>query len=134
MAVRHPGDDDRPTIDLGPRPEIEEGADPDPGDLGPDEPDLNDPAPVEPTRTLTPGVHALATQRLTPRPRNGNPGDSQQHSKFSTTTSHTEAMRLEEIARAQVFLKVALLTCIAGLAVAFMTDRKSTRLNSSHQR
>lgn len=122
MAVRHPGDDDRPTIDLGPRPEIEEGADPDPGDLGPDEPDLNDPAPVEPTRTLTPGVHALATQRLTPRPRNGNPGDSQQHSKFSTTTSHTEAMRLEEIARAQVFLKVALLTCIAGLAVAFMTS------------
>lgn len=122
MAVRHPGDDDRPTIDLGPRPEIEEGADADPGDLGPDEPDLNDPAPVEPTRTLTPGVHALATQRLTPRPRNGNPGDSQQHSKFSTTTSHTEAMRLEEIARAQVFLKVALLTCIAGLAVAFMTS------------
>jgi len=122
VAVRHPGDDDRPTIDLGPRPEIEEGADPDPGDLGPDEPDLNDPAPVEPTRTLTPGVHALATQRLTPRPRNGNPGDSQQHSKFSTTTSHTEAMRLEEIARAQVFLKVALLTCIAGLAVAFMTS------------
>ena len=31
-------------------------------------------------------------------------------------------MRLEEIARAQVFLKVALLTCIAGLAVAFMTS------------
>ncbi len=120
MAVRHPGDDDRPTVDLGPRPELAEGADPDPGDLGPADPDPHDPALVEPTRTLTPGVHALATQRLTPRPRNG---ESEQHSKFSaTTTSHTEAMRLEEIGRAQVFLKVALLTCIAGLAVAFVTS------------
>ena len=123
MAVRHPGDDDRPTVDLGPRPEIEEGSDPDPGDLGPDEPDLHDPALVEPTRTLTPGIHAQATQRLSPRPRDGNNPNDSQHSKFSaTTTSHTEAMRLEEIGRAQVFLKVALLTCIAGLAVAFVTD------------
>jgi len=133
VAVRHPGDDDRPTVDLGPRPEIEEGSDPDPGDLGPgdlgpddlgpDEPDLHDPALVERTRTLTPGIHAQATQRLSPRPRDGNSPNDSQHSKFSaTTTSHTEAMRLEEIGRAQVFLKVALLTCIAGLAVALVTD------------
>ncbi|CAN5178208.1 hypothetical protein BH11MYX1_BH11MYX1_04420 [soil metagenome] len=113
-----------------------EGYDPDPGDLGPAEPDaseaseasevhevheVHDPALVEPTRTLTPGVHALATQRLAPRLRNIS--ESQQPSKFSaTTTSHTEAMRLEEIGRAQVFVKVALLTCIAGLVAAFVTS------------
>lgn len=119
--MRHPGDDDRPTVDLGPRSAIIEGQalDPDPGDLGPAEPDVNDPGLIEPTRTLTPGIHALHTQRLIPRSR--NLGESQ-HSKFSTTTSHTEAMRLEEIGRAQVFLKVALLTCCAGLVGAFMTS------------
>ena len=139
MAVRHPGDDDRPTVDLGPRSEFEEGQDLDPGDLGPGDSDparvdrtLGDPVsgaatPGSPavddrTRTVTPGIHALATQRLGTRPR--NVGDSEQHSKFSaTTSSHTEAMRLEEIGRARVFLKVALLTCIAALVVAFVTSR-----------
>ncbi len=87
---------------------------PDPGDLGPDEPAL-----AEPTRTLTPdGVHALPTQKLTPRPGGG----SESHTKYSTATSHTEAMRLEEIERAQVFLKVALLTCFAGFGVALLTS------------
>jgi eukaryotic-like serine/threonine-protein kinase len=111
VAVRHPGDDDRPTVDLGPRPELRDGADDDPGDLGPD----GDDELAEPTRTVTPGVHAQPTQKLTKR-------GTDSHSKYSTATSHTEAMRLEEIARAQVFLKVALLTCVAGFAVALMTS------------
>jgi serine/threonine-protein kinase len=114
VAVRHPGDDDRPTVDLGPRPELREGSDP--GDLGPG--DDADPALGEPTATLTPNaVHALPTQKLTPRPGGG----SESHTRYSTATSHTEAMRLEEIARAQVFLRVALLTCIAGFGVALLT-------------
>jgi len=113
VAVRHPGDDDRPTVDLGPRPELREGDDADPGDLGPDQLD-DDPALGEPTRTLTPGVHAQPTQKLPPRGT-----DSQ--SKYSTATSHTEAMRLEEIARTQVFLRVALITCFAGFFVALLT-------------
>ncbi|HEY0251386.1 MAG TPA: serine/threonine-protein kinase [Kofleriaceae bacterium] len=109
MAV-HPGDEERPTVDLGPRPDTD-GADP--GDLGPDD----DPgALIEPTRTLTPGVniHALSTQKLTPRP----PADSA--TKYPTATSHVDAMRLEEIQRARVFLRVALLTCVAGFAVSLL--------------
>ena len=111
MAVRHPGDDDRPTVDLGPRPELAEGA-PESHDLGPDEV-------VEPTRTLSSNVagnvHALPTQRLPAR----HGADS--HTRYSTATSHTEAMRLEEISRSQVFLRVALITCFAGFAVALVT-------------
>ena len=112
--MRNPGEDDRPTVDLGPRPELREGTDPDPGDLGPDQAD-DDPALGEPTRTLTPGVHAQPTQKLPPR------GGLDSHSKYSTATSHTEAMRLDEIARTQVFLRVALLTCFAGFFVALLT-------------
>ena len=111
----NPGIDDRPTVDLGPRPELTEG--PEPSDLGPD-----DDALVDPTRTLTPSqrVHALPTQRLAAR------GSLESHTRYSTATSHTEAMRLEEIARAQVFLKVALITCFAGFGVALITGGDRT--------
>jgi len=113
--VGNPGIDDRPTVDLGPRPELTEG--PEPSDLGPD-----DDALVDPTRTLTPSqrVHALPTQRLAAR------GSLESHTRYSTATSHTEAMRLEEIARAQVFLKVALITCFAGFGVALITGGDRT--------
>ncbi|MEO8551114.1 MAG: serine/threonine-protein kinase [Kofleriaceae bacterium] len=110
----NPGIDDRATVDLGPRPELTEA--PDPGDLGPDD------ALVEPTRTLTANaqVHGLPTQRLPVR------GSLESNTKYSTATSHTEAMRLEEIARAQVFLKVALITCFAGFGVALITGGDRT--------
>ncbi|MFT3696986.1 MAG: serine/threonine-protein kinase [Kofleriaceae bacterium] len=113
--MAHP-DEDRPTVDLGPRPEMD--ATPDPGDLGPDE----DPAAlVEPTRTLTPGVniHALSTQKLTPRPSGATGADS--GTKYPTTTSHIEAMRQEELQRARVFLRVALVTCVLGFLIALLT-------------
>jgi len=101
------GEDDRPTVDLGPRPPTDEGADL--GDLG------DDPS----TATLAPDpVHALPTQALAPRKK--SPTDSH-HTKYTTTTSPAETMRLEEIARSQVFLKVALLTCVAGILVALAT-------------
>jgi hypothetical protein len=109
VAVRNPGDDDRATVDLGPRPELRPGDD-DPGDLG-DEP-------AAATQTVTPnGVHAQSTQRLPPR------GHAQtESSRYTTTTSPSEAMRLEELSRSEIFLRIAIVTAVAGLFVAMLTD------------
>lgn len=124
MAVRS-GDEDRPTVDLGPRPDMVDGEalpDVDPGDLGPDDvatyANGADSAQLEPTRTLTPespGVHGLPTQQLPRR----TAGESQ--TKYSTATSPVEAMKLEELARTHIFVRVAIITCVCGLAVAFVT-------------
>jgi len=121
VAVR-PGDEDRPTVDLGPRPDMVDGGDPDPGDLGPDTATLakvDDPALLEPTRTLTPdpggSVHGMPTQMLPRRPG----GESQ--TKYQTATSPIEAMRVEEVARTHIFLRVAIITCFCGLLAAFIT-------------
>jgi serine/threonine-protein kinase len=98
----------------------------DPGDLGPDEPTYAEPAaaePAEPTRTLTPQgtpadpVHALPTQQL---PRKKSNSESH-HTKYSQATSPAAAMRFEEIARTQIFLKVAIVTCVAGMVAAMVT-------------
>ncbi|HSN27250.1 MAG TPA: hypothetical protein VLT45_13235, partial [Kofleriaceae bacterium] len=97
------GEDDRPTVDLGPRPATEEA--PASADLG------DDPAAPDP-------VHALPTQALSPRKKSST---ESQHTRITTTTSPVEAMKLEEIARSQVFLRVALLTCVAGVLVALVT-------------
>ncbi|MDB4955623.1 MAG: serine/threonine protein kinase [Myxococcales bacterium] len=111
VAVRDPGDDDRPTVDLGPRAHMDAG---DPGDLGEE-----DETHGEPTRTIAPDpVHVLPTQQL---PRSRSPSESQHHTKHSTTTSPAEAMRLEEIARSAVFLKVAIVTCVGGVILALAT-------------
>jgi serine/threonine-protein kinase len=94
------GEDDRPTVDLGPR-----GPDDDAGtavDLGPADP-----------------VHALPTQALPPRKKSAT---ESHHTKYTTTTSPAEAMRLDEIARSKVFLRVAILTCFAGVLVALLTS------------
>jgi len=109
----------------GPRPEMVDGDGPGPDDLGPDDQTQADPGPsIEPTRTLTPeqqtpdgGVHGMATQRM---PRKKSTTDSH-HTKYSSTTSPAQAMRLEEIARTQIFLKVAIVTCVAGVIAALMT-------------
>jgi serine/threonine-protein kinase len=122
----------------------------DPGDLGPDDESMyadpsvndpgndrvndpgndrvndpgNDPGLVGRTRTLTPEptpipdpVHALPTQHL---PRKKSQTDSQ-HTKYSSTTSPAQAMRLDEIARTQIFLKVAIMTSVAGVIAALVT-------------
>ncbi|HTL32444.1 MAG TPA: serine/threonine-protein kinase [Kofleriaceae bacterium] len=130
-----PGDDDRATVDLGPRPAMVDGGGgerppTDPGDLGPDDAaatqadhahGTQDPAAIDPTESLTsaPDVHALPTQQLA----RGGKGSSDSHAtKYSATaTSPAEAMRLEEIARTQIFLKVAIITCFAGVGVALAT-------------
>jgi eukaryotic-like serine/threonine-protein kinase len=112
VSVRHPGDDDRPTVDLGPRPESPPEGDVDPGDLG-DEPERTQSDHA--TRTVTPAIHAQSTQQLPARR-----GHSES-SRYTTTTSPSEAMRLEELSRSEIFLKVAILTAVAGLIVALIT-------------
>ena len=118
-------DDDRPTIDIGPRrldadgsPFDDEGSDP--GDGGPDEVVVG----ADATRTVAPRrvdpVHALPTQQL-PAKRGAAAAGDTNHTRYSTTTSPVETMKHEEIARTQVFLRVALLTSVAALVVAFMT-------------
>jgi serine/threonine-protein kinase len=103
----HSGEDDRPTVDLGPR---GEGEIDDAGtveDLGPADP-----------------VHALPTQALPARKK--SPTAESHHTKYTTTSSPAEAMRLDEIARSKVFLRVAILTCFAGVLVALVTSGDPT--------
>ncbi len=101
---------------------VDGGETPDPGDLGPDDiaTYANRGDVDEPTRTLTPApgasVHAMPTQQLPRRTAN------ESQTKYSTATSPVEAMRLEELARTQIFLKVAIITCFAGAGVAFATQ------------
>ncbi len=119
MAVRHPGDDDRPTVDLGPQHRVDGDHD---GDTEADDLEAAQEPEPAPTATVMPPVvvdlHAQSTADL---PRRRASTDSHQ-TKFSMTASPVEAMRLEEIARTQVFLKVAIFTCLAGLIGAFTTS------------
>jgi eukaryotic-like serine/threonine-protein kinase len=108
------GDDDRPTVDLGPRPLIEGALDDAP--IDDDEPEQDATATVAPGKVD--GVHVLPTQQLPRRPRNTT-HDSQ--TKYSTTTP-VEAMRLEEIQRTRVFLKVAIATGLAAVIAAMVAN------------
>jgi serine/threonine-protein kinase len=103
----------------------EAAPDVDPGDLGPDDDTHAERGLIEPTRTLTPAaavapvspvnpVHAMQTQQLPRRTTN-------ESTKYSTATSPVEAMRLEELARTQIFLKVAIVTCLLGAGLALAT-------------
>jgi eukaryotic-like serine/threonine-protein kinase len=97
----------------------------DPGDLGPDDGATHaESTKAEPTETLTPpsspgtpapDVHALPTQQLARKSADSHA------TRYSTATSPAEAMRLEELARTQIFLKVAMLTSLAGVLVALAT-------------
>jgi serine/threonine-protein kinase len=125
VAVR--GDDERATVDLGPRPELRPGDDADATAAADDESDETEADDarelgVEPARTQTitppPGaIHAQATQRLPSRR-----GGSESSRYTTTTTSPSEAMRLEELSRSEIFLRVAVLTALAGLGVALLTN------------
>jgi serine/threonine-protein kinase len=130
-------DDDRPTVDLGPRgegfgePDAADAADGDGdggdgeagGDHDADRGDHPDAAPGDLTRTVAPRrastdpVHSMQTQQL------GGPrrGSESQHTRYSTTTSPVEAMKHEEIARTQVFLRAAIATSIAAVVIAVLT-------------
>ena len=69
------------------------------------------------TRTVTPPidpVHGLPTQQLGRRAAAARAGTDSAASRYSTTASPVEAMRLEEMARTRIFLKVAILTVRGG--------------------
>jgi len=130
-------DDDRLTVDLGPRPLGDGEVDDRAGDrttadaAEPDEaPDDDDDSRIEPplrepTETIQADpdnpdpVHQLPTQQLSAKRA---PGATHTVTRYSTTTSPVEAMRLDEIARTRVFLKVALFTSVAGMLAAFVTS------------
>ncbi len=151
VGTRAP-DDDRPTVDLGPR-DLIDGA----GRLP--RPETDDPASgeytqaeeeasvvssiAEPTRTVSlappgsdvlrrPGdsVHGLPTQALGPplsasERRKGQGSGTAELSKLTaaaTTTSPQHAMLLDEIERTRVFAKVAMALCLGGVVVALTTD------------
>ena len=113
MAVRHPGDDDRPTVDLGPRAPDDELDDP--SDLGAEPPVAS--ADIA-TRTIppTPPVHAQPTQQLARRR-----AASESSSRYTTASSPVEAMRHDELERTRVFLRIAVLTSVAGIVASFST-------------
>jgi eukaryotic-like serine/threonine-protein kinase len=138
VAVRK-GDEDRATVDLGPRPVVLDNAssarpDTDPGDLGSDvHSALTPEGPANRTDTLTPSqilapdlIHVLPTQQL---PRTKRSTDSH-HTRSASAASPAEAMRLEERARTQIFLRLALMTCVAGAVVALLTGGDSIALGA----
>ena len=110
----NPGDDDRPTVDLGPKAVPGERPPTDPHDLGPADHDV---APTQADTPLPDPLHSFPTQQLS---RKKSTTDSHA-SKHTTAVSPAEAMRLDEIARTRVFLKVAILTCVAGALAALAT-------------
>ncbi len=121
MGVRGVPDDDRPTVDLGPRPDEHDLTD------SIDEPlDLPDGF-VDPTRTVHAAppsdmVHGLPTQALPQRSRRGSVlGQTPSLSRTGTASSPIEAMKQDEIGRTRIFLKVAIMTCLAGVLVAVIT-------------
>jgi len=107
-------DDDRPTVDLGPQvldePTTVEADD---ADVDPTH-SVHQPRPVDP-------VHALPTQQI-PDKRRGGTGSLTKLTESRTTTSPVEAMKVEEIERTRVFLKVALLISVGGAIIALITS------------
>jgi eukaryotic-like serine/threonine-protein kinase len=123
VVVARVPDDDRPTVDLGPRtPEDDH----EPTESIDDIPDL----PVDGyggtdvTRTVVSEgppteVHGLPTQQLPLRPRRTSSGPGSGSRSATTTTNPAEAMRHDEIERSRVFVKVVLAICFGGIIVAF---------------
>jgi hypothetical protein len=127
---RSHGDDDRPTIDL----KASGAALPEPDDLGPD--DAADDLPGDSTIAARPPadpdpVHALPTQSIPRKRRSGSNdiGSNPSLTRYSTTTSPVEAMKLDEVARTRVFLQVCLVTCASGIIVALTSGGDAVARN-----
>ncbi len=119
-------DDDRATVDLGPR--GPDGAEPAPTDLGDDAPEETETAageiPGDITRTVAGPppdmVHRLPTQQLSRRrPSTMTPSMSSHAS--ATHASPMAAMKQDEVQRTRIFLQAAMLTCVAAIVVALVT-------------
>ncbi|MBA3464309.1 MAG: serine/threonine protein kinase [Deltaproteobacteria bacterium] len=132
-------DDDRPTVDLGPRAfeEAEEAIESDVDDSdvhpthshhgganGSDTKVQTDiPGALQfgyPDRPVDP-VHGLPTQQLALDNKKRGQTSLTKLSESRTTSSPVEAMRLDEIGRTRVFLRVALLLSIGGAIAALLT-------------
>ena len=86
--------------------------DPAPDDLGPDEAHADAQGSDEATRTVQRDVHHQPTEQL---PRKRSPSES--NTKYTTSASPVEALKLDELARTRVFLKIALLMSLGGVIV-----------------
>ena len=140
MGAR-PFDDDRPTVDLGPQ-QLEDPteileSEADDADVDPTTshhgalPPNGTPATVEtdepgtiqqhyPGKPVDP-VHQLPTQQLPQKLAKRGGTSVTKLSESRTTTSPTEAMRIDEIERTRVFLRVAFLLSIGGAVIALLT-------------
>ncbi len=120
MGARGLPDDDRPTVDLGPRPpdDFPDATDDQLLDEG-----FDDAQAIE-TRTvqaMSPDpVHGLPTQQLPARPPRASTGTPElsRMSATATTASPIEAMRFDELERTRIFLKVIFAICVGGIIVA----------------
>ena len=101
-------DDDRPTVDLGPR-ALEPEA---------DDSDLESTASLvaDPPPRGEDLVHSLPTQQLAAR-RPGS-GTMTKASESRTAASPAEAMRHDEVERMRLFLKVAIAMCVGGTIIS----------------
>lgn len=116
-------DDDRPTVDLGPQvldePTAAEASEADDADIDPTHSHHGAELPYPPTRSIDP-VHALPTQQLPDKRRTGT-SSLTKLSESRTTTSPVEAMKIDEIERTRVFLRVAFLISVGGAIIALIT-------------
>ncbi len=122
-------DDNRPTVDLGPGALDKAMSSPPPEDGGEDDDrDLTEANREDETRSLggmvqdaaraVDPVHALPTQQL---PKRTGAQSVTRLSESKTTSSPVEAMRLDEVERTRVFLKVAFTMCVLGAVMALVT-------------
>ena len=117
-------DDDRPTVDLGPQAldEPTEAADSEADDADVDPTQSHHGAAHLPyPRPPVDPVHALPTQQI-PDKRRGGTSSLTKLSESRTTTSPVEAMKVDEIERTRVFLKVAFLISVGGAIIALITS------------
>ncbi len=117
-------DDDRPTVDLGPQVQGEltaaEESDADDADIDPTHSHQGGSTAHYAKRAVDP-VHALPTQQI-PDKRRGGSSSLTKLSESRTTTSPVEAMKVDEIERTRVFLKVAFLISVGGAMIALITS------------
>ena len=118
-------DDDRPTVDLGPQATGElteaEDSEADDSDVDPTHSHHGGTAQFQyPKRPVDP-VHALPTQQI-PDKRRPSTSSMTKLSESRTTTSPVEAMKIDEIERTRVFLKVAFLISVGGAIIALITS------------
>ncbi len=118
-------EDDRRTVDLGPR-AVEAAAEDAPlpgeeleetGSL-----EMSEGTATELNASYVEGVHALPTQQLPMRRRPATGmATATRVSESHTTTSPVEAMRQEELERTRVFVRAVIGLCIGGIVVALST-------------